>query len=93
MAKRRENDPKRKIDTSALSKMGKALGFHSYDTGLGGIDLFSGANPSDSPTVHRTAFGGPKGERLDPGKGHVDIVGSDKTVIQGVKGISKKRDN
>ena len=88
MPKRRENNPKRQIN---FEKMGKALGFHSYDTGLGGKQLFSGADPSDSPTVHRTAFGGPKGERFDPGKGHVNVQGFDKTVIQGVAGISKKK--
>jgi hypothetical protein len=87
MPKRRENDPKRKLD---LAKMGKALGFHSYDTGLGAIQLFSGANPSDTPTVHRTVMG-PKGERFDPGAGHVDVQGYDKPVSQGVAGISKKR--
>jgi hypothetical protein len=88
MPKRRENDPKRKVD---FAKMGKALGYHSYDTGLGGISLFSGDSPNDSSTVHRTSFGGPKGERFDPGKGHVNIQGADKTVIQGVAGISKKK--
>ncbi len=87
MPKRRENDPKRKLD---LAKMGKALGFSSYNTGLGGTQLFSGASPSDSPTVHRTTVG-PKGERFDPGKGHVDVKGFDKTVVQGVAGISKKK--
>lgn len=89
MAKRRENDPKRKID---FAKMGKALGFHSYDTGLGGTPLFSGKLPSESPTVHRTAYG-PKGERFEPGKGHVKVSGFDKPVIEGVAGISKKKDN
>jgi hypothetical protein len=88
MAKRRENDPKRKID---FAKMGKALGFHSYDTGLGGTPLFSGKSPSDSPTVHRTAFGG-KGERFEPGKGHVRVLSDEKNVIEGVAGISKKKD-
>jgi hypothetical protein len=87
MPKRRENDPKRKID---FAKMGKALGFSSYDTGLGGTKLFSGDSPSDSATVHRTTFGS-NGERFDPGKGHVDVQGFDKTVIQGVAGISKKK--
>ena len=88
MAKRRENDPKRKLD---LSKMGKALGFSSYDTGLGGTKLFSGANTSDSPTVHRTSVS-PKGERLEPGKGHVRVLSDEKNVIEGVAGISKKKD-
>jgi hypothetical protein len=87
MPKRRENDPKRKLD---LAKMGKALGFYSYDTGLGETKLFSGANPSNSSTVHRTVMG-PKGERFDPGKGHVDVQGYDKPVSQGVAGVSKKR--
>jgi hypothetical protein len=34
---------------------------------------------------------GPKGERFDPGKGHVDVQGYEKPVSQGVAGISKKR--
>ena len=87
MPKRRENDPKRQID---FQKMGKALGFHSYDTGLGSVQLFSGANPSESPTVHRTTFGS-NGERFSPGAGHVKVQGYDKPVIEGVAGISKKR--
>ena len=96
MAKRRENDPKRKID---FEKMGKALGFYSYDTDLGSRKLFSN-EPGE--TVHRTTYG--KGKMVDPGKGHVKLLGPrlspdselrefpSTSAIEGVAGISKKKE-
>lgn len=87
MTKRRENDPKRRPN---FEKMGKALGFYSYETGLGGTPLFSSKLPGDSPTVHRTTVGS-KGERIEPGKGHVHVSGDTRPVVEGVAGISKKK--
>jgi hypothetical protein len=96
MPKRRENDPKRTIN---FEKMGKALGFYSHETDLGSRKLFSDT-PGD--TVHRVTSNY-KNERLSPGKGHVSVLGapltsestirdlSNRTVIEGVSGISKNK--
>lgn len=98
MPKRRENDPKRTIN---FEKMGKALGFHSYDTPLGGVNLFSGMDPKESKSVHRLSYN--KEGSFSPGQGHVKVLGPrlspgselrefpTKPVIEGVAGISKEK--